>query len=123
MGAGLACPAANADAEAAERAIVDAHEPGGAPSVVKAVPAPTEDTTSVELASVAEGATMARPEALEPCMGCEGRQGCDKAPRDGAAVDSNGRQERHLRQEARKGHGVARQHGRSPARSQEATER
>ena len=59
----------NADAKAAEPVIVDAHEPGGVPLAVKAapaVPAPTEDTAGVELASAAEGATTAKPEALEP---------------------------------------------------------
>ena len=61
----------DANAEAAEHAVVDAHEPRGVPSAVKAIPAPTEDTASVELASPAKGAVTAKPEALEPWAGGE----------------------------------------------------
>ena len=50
--------------------IVDAHEPGGVPSAMKAVPAPpqcpTKDPIGVELTSVAEGAATAKSEALGP---------------------------------------------------------
>ena len=74
---GPASAIVNADAEAAEPTIVDAHEPGGVPSAMKAVPAvpaPTEDTIGVELASVAEGATTVKPEVLEPWARGEARR-------------------------------------------------
>jgi hypothetical protein len=90
----LACLATNADAEATECMIVDAPKPGGALLVMKTVPAPAEDTTSVELTSAVKGAATARPEVLEPCVGREGWQGHNKAPQDGTAVDSNDCQER-----------------------------
>jgi hypothetical protein len=53
-------------AKAVERAVVDAHESGGASLDANAVPATTEDAASVELAGRAEKATTAQPEALEP---------------------------------------------------------
>ena len=67
-GAGLGCihAAGKAGAKAVERAVVDAHEAGEAPSDANAAPAPTEGTASVEPASGAVEATTARPEALEP---------------------------------------------------------
>jgi hypothetical protein len=55
------------------------HEPGGLPSAIKAVPARTEDTTSIELASMADGAATAKPEALEPWVRGEARRERDAA--------------------------------------------
>jgi hypothetical protein len=63
---GLVHAAEKAGAEAIERAVVDAHEPGRASSDAHAAPAPTEGTASVEPASGAVETTVARPEALEP---------------------------------------------------------
>jgi len=45
---------------------VEAIEPKGASLDTNAAPAPTESTTSVELADGAEEATTAKPKALEP---------------------------------------------------------
>jgi len=53
-------------AKAIESMVVEAHEPGGASLDANGAPAPTEGTASVELAGRAEGATTAKPEALEP---------------------------------------------------------
>ena len=50
-------------------ATIDAHEPGGVCEAIDAAPSPAEDTASVELASTAEGATTAKPEALGPGAG------------------------------------------------------
>jgi hypothetical protein len=49
--------------------VVDAHEPGGVLSVVKAIPALAKDTTGIKLASMAKRAPNAKPEALEPWTG------------------------------------------------------
>jgi len=46
---------------------------------MNATPATTKDTTSVEPASMAEGATTVKPEALEPWAGDEARCECDMA--------------------------------------------
>jgi len=51
-------------------------------SAVKAVPASTKDTASVEFASVAEKATTAKPGALEPWAEGEAGCGCNTAPQD-----------------------------------------
>jgi hypothetical protein len=58
------------------RAAVGMHEPGGLLSAIKAVPAPTEDTASIELASMADGAVTVKPEALEPWV--RGEAGCER---------------------------------------------
>ena len=59
----------DANAEATKHTIVDMHEPGGVCLAVKAVPAPTEETTSVELVGAAERAVAAEPKALESWAG------------------------------------------------------
>ena len=51
--------------------------------VTKAVPAPAKETAGIKLASAAEGAATAKPEALEPCTDDEAGHGPDMAPRDG----------------------------------------
>jgi len=50
---------------AIECTVVEAHKPGAASLDTNGTPAPTEGTASVELAGGAEGATTAKPEALE----------------------------------------------------------
>jgi hypothetical protein len=61
------------------------HEPGGVLVTVNAAPVPTEDTAGVELASAAEGAATAKPEALEPRAGNEAGRGRNMAPQNDAA--------------------------------------
>jgi hypothetical protein len=46
---------------------------------MKVVPAPTEDTAGVELASTADGAANGKPEVLEPWVGGKARRECDAA--------------------------------------------
>jgi len=46
---------------------------------IDTIPAPTEVTTSVKLASVAERATTMKPKALGPCAGREAKHGHDMA--------------------------------------------
>jgi len=56
----------NTDVDAVKSAGVDAHELGGAPPVVGAIPGLAKETASIELANRAEKAAAAKPEALEP---------------------------------------------------------
>jgi len=56
----------NTDADAVESAGVDTHEVGGALPVAGAIPGLAKGTASIELASGAEKAAAAKPEALEP---------------------------------------------------------
>jgi hypothetical protein len=75
---GLACSAvetqesggatlvANTQMEVTEPADADTQESGGVLLAMSAQPAPTEDTTGIELIGAAEKATAAEPEALEP---------------------------------------------------------
>jgi len=65
-GLGPVHAAGKAGAKAVERAVVDAHEPGGASLDANAAPVPTKGIAGVEPASGAVEATTARPEALEP---------------------------------------------------------
>ena len=58
--------AGKASAEAVNCVVVGTHEPRGALLDANALPAPTEGTASVKLIGVAEKATAAEPEALEP---------------------------------------------------------
>jgi len=51
---------------------------------MNAAPAPTEDTTSIKPASMAEGAVTAKPEALEPWVGGKARRECDTVLDKGA---------------------------------------
>ncbi len=46
--------------------VVNLHEPGGASLDANTLPAPTKGTTSVKLIGMAEKATTAEPEVLEP---------------------------------------------------------
>ena len=69
---GLAGVAENADAEEVEPSGVNAHERGGAP-VVDTAPVPAESIAGVELASGADRAVAAKPEALE--LGADGEAG------------------------------------------------
>ncbi len=52
--------------EAIDCMVIDMHKPEGALLNTNALPAPTKGTASVKLISVAEKATTAEPEALEP---------------------------------------------------------
>jgi hypothetical protein len=63
--AGLASAIANPDAEAVVPAIFEGHESGGVALAMNAT-VPAKDTTSAELIGMAERATAAEPEALEP---------------------------------------------------------
>lgn len=65
-------------------AAVGMRSQGGAPLVVEAEPAPTEDTAGVELASAAKGAAIATPEVLAREPWAEGEAGCghNTAPQD-----------------------------------------
>jgi len=58
--------AGKASMKAVNRVIVSVHKPRGASLDVNALPALTKGTTSIKLISVAEKATTAEPEALEP---------------------------------------------------------
>ena len=71
----------NFDARAVEFAIIGAQESRRVPVAVNAKPAPAKHTAGIELVSVAEGATAARTDALEPCAGGEAGRGRSAAPR------------------------------------------
>ena len=58
--------AVNTDVDAAESVGVEAHELGGALPVGGAILGLAKGTASIELASGAEKAAAAKPEALEP---------------------------------------------------------
>jgi len=58
--------AGKASMKAVNRVIVSVHKPRGASLDVNALPALTKGTTSIKLIGVAEKATTAEPEALEP---------------------------------------------------------
>jgi hypothetical protein len=64
----------------------EAQESGGAPLVVKAVPAPAKGTASAELIGAAERAAAAEPEALEPWAGGESGRGLETALQDNTPV-------------------------------------
>jgi len=66
VGLGPVHAAGKGGAKAVKCTVVDVHEPGGALLDMNAVPATTEDAPSIDLASGAEKATIAQPEALEP---------------------------------------------------------
>jgi hypothetical protein len=66
VGLGPVHAAGKVGAKAIERIVVDSHEPGGVSLDADTAPAPTEGTASVKLIGVAEKATTAEPEALEP---------------------------------------------------------
>jgi hypothetical protein len=66
--------------EAVERAVIDAHKPGGASLDAKAAPCSTEGTASIELAGGTEEATTAKPEALEPWAESEAWRGLETPP-------------------------------------------
>ena len=53
-------------AKAVECMAVDTHEPGEALLDMNAMPATTEDATSIDLAGRAKKATITQPKALEP---------------------------------------------------------
>jgi hypothetical protein len=61
------------------RAAVGMHKPGGVPLAMKAIPAPTEDTAGIKLASTADGAVAVKPKALEPWARGEARHERDAA--------------------------------------------
>jgi hypothetical protein len=65
-GLGLAYAAKKVGAEAIKRMVVNTYEPWGALLDVNGTPAPTQGTTSIELAGGAVKATTAQPEALDP---------------------------------------------------------
>ncbi len=66
--------------KAVECTVVEAHEPGGALLEANSAPAPTEGTTSVELAGRAEGATTTKPKVLEPWAESEAWHGLETLP-------------------------------------------
>ena len=66
VGLGPVHAAGKEGAKAVECTVVDAHEPGGALLDTNAVPATTEDATSIALAGRAKKATITQPKALEP---------------------------------------------------------
>jgi len=66
---GLAGAVANANGKATKHTAAEAHKPGGALLATSAVPAPTKETTDIELVGTAERAAAAEPEALEPWAG------------------------------------------------------
>jgi hypothetical protein len=55
-----------ASVEVVNCVVIDAHKPGGASLDTTALPAPTKGTASIKLIAMAEKATTAEPEALEP---------------------------------------------------------
>jgi|SRR6266851_6361759 len=65
---------------AVECVVVEAHEPGGTSLDANGALAPTEGTASIELAGRAEGATTAKPEALEPWAESEAWCGLETLP-------------------------------------------
>jgi len=101
----------NTDAGAVESAGVDAHELGGALPVVGAMPGLVKGTASIELASGAEKAAAAKPEALGPGeyskagRGCVGRitaarQGQTSERKPEALASTSGQNEEILRTRA-----------------------
>lgn len=79
-------------------------------ATINAIPAPTNDTGSVKLASTAEGAMTTKPEALESCAGgmagygplsatkeCGRGQGCNTGPPDNTTLREQHRQGKRTR--------------------------
>jgi len=66
----------NTDLDAVESAGVDAHELGGALPVMGAIPGLAKGTASIKLASGAEKAAPAKPEALGPEAYGKAGHGC-----------------------------------------------
>jgi hypothetical protein len=64
---------------------IEAHEPGGVLLATSAIPAPTEETASIELVGTAERAAATEPEALEPWAGDKAGCGAHSAPRTSMA--------------------------------------
>jgi hypothetical protein len=66
-------------------AVGDTDEPGGVSPAMKAAPAPTESTASIELIGAAERAATAEPEVLTLWAGGADGHRCDKVPQNDAA--------------------------------------
>ena len=80
VGLGPVHAAGKAGTKTVERAVIDAHDPGGASLDVSTTPVSTKGAASVELFGVAKNAATAEPEALEPRAEGEAWRGPETPP-------------------------------------------